>query len=58
MFLLFTATRLKCSQAPFLTPLTLQLQPSTLLFGSPASALEERPQHYEKPLMSAWRGML
>lgn len=57
MFLLFTATRLEYSRAPFLTPLALQLPP-TYLAGSPASALEERPQHYEKPLMSAWHGML
>lgn len=28
------------------------------LSAIPAAALEERPVHYEEPLMSAWRGVL
>lgn len=66
MFLLFTAlngdteTRLEYSWTPFLT-LTLMLQlppPSLPLSVNSAAALEERTGHYEKPLMSVWRGVL
>lgn len=64
MFLLFTALNgdrnkvgvfmntISHSRTTTTTPFSLSLS------ANPTVALEERPRHYEKPLMSVWRGVL
>lgn len=49
MYLLFVGTALGVFLA-----LTFSLS----LVVNPSAASQERPGHYEKPLMSAWRGVL